>query len=248
MIPARNPEDLVKICEKLKSDGCVGCLVSGGCLPDGSVPLNRFTDALSQVKKNTGLKIVVHTGLIDDSTALNLRSAGVDSALIDIIGSNDTIREIYHLDAGIEDYEKSLEALYASGIPVVPHILVGLHRGRVLGEFKAIDMITRYAPSALVVIAFTPIKGTAMEDTPPPQPEDIAKVLVAARLRLPKVPMALGCVRPKGTHRTKTDILAIKTGVNAIAYPSEEAIELAKLMGLKTSFHSECCSQIYENL
>jgi len=248
MIPARNPKDLVKICEKLKSDGCVGCLVSGGCLPDGSVPLNRFTDVLSQVKRELGLKIVVHTGLIDNDTALNLRSAGVDSALIDIIGSNDTIREIYHLDAGIEDYEKSLEALYASGIPIVPHILVGLHYGRILGEFKAIDMIARYAPSALVVIAFTPIKGTAMEGTPPPKPEDIAKVLVAARSRLPKVPIALGCIRPKGTHRTKTDALAIKAGINAIAYPSEEAIKLAESIGLKTSFHPVCCSQIYENL
>ena len=248
MIPARNPEDLVKVCEKLKAGGCVGCLVSGGCLPDGSVPIDRFVDALSRIKKNLGLKMVVHTGLIDNGTAQKLRTAGVEAALIDIIGSNETIKQIYGLDAGIEDYERSLKALYDSGIPMVPHILVGLHCGEILGEFKAIDMISKYVPSALVVIALTPMKGTPMEGTPPPKPEDVAKVLVAARLKMPKVPMALGCVRPLGPHRIKTDVLAIKAGVNAIAFPSAEAIDLAISMGLKTSFHPICCSQVYEDI
>ena len=248
MIPARSPTELFKVCEKLKADGCIGCLVSGGCLPDGSVPLNRFTDTLSQVKSKLGLKIVVHTGLIDNETAQKLKGAGIDAALIDIIGSNETIREIYHLDAGTEDYEESLEALHAAGIPIVPHILVGLHYGKILGEFKAIDMVAKYTPSALVVIALTPIRGTEMAGTTPPKPEEIAKVIVAARLRLPRVPIALGCVRPLGMHRAKTDILALKAGVNAIAYPSEVAIKMAKSMGLKTSFYPICCSQIYEDI
>jgi len=246
MIPARNPEDLVKVCERLKADGCIGCLVSGGCLPNGSVPVDRFVGALSRIKKNLGLKMVVHTGLIDNGTAQSLRATGVEAALIDIIGSNETIKEIYGLDAGIEDYERSLKALHDSGIRMVPHILVGLHYGEILGEFKAIDMISRYVPSALVVIALTPIKGTPMENTPPPEPEDIAKVLVAARLKMPNVPIALGCVRPLGPHRIRTDVLAIKAGVNAIAFPSGEAIGLATSMGLKTSFHPICCSQVYE--
>jgi len=248
MIPARNPEDLVKVCEKLKADGCIGCLVSGGCLPDGSVPIDRFVDALSRIKKNLGLKMVVHTGLIDNGTAQSLRAAGVEAALIDIIGSNETIREIYGLDAGIEDYERSLKALYDSGIRMVPHILVGLHYGEILGEFRAIDMISKYVPSALVVIALTPMRGTPMENTPPPKPEDVAKVLVAARLKMPKVPIALGCVRPLGPHRTKTDVLAVRAGVNAIAFPSTEAVDLATSMRLKMSFHPLCCSQVYEDI
>ena len=248
MIPARSPTELFKVCEKLKADGCIGCLVSGGCLSDGSVPLNRFTDTLSQVTRELGLKIVVHTGLIDGKTAQKLKRAGIDAALIDIIGSNETIREIYHLDAGTGDYEESLEALHAAGIPIVPHILVGLHYGKILGEFDAIDMVAKHTPSALVIIALTPIRGTEMAGTTPPKPEEIAKVIVAARLRLPRVPIALGCVRPLGMHRAKTDILALKAGVNAIAYPSEVAIKMAKSMGLKTSFYPICCSQIYEDI
>jgi hypothetical protein len=52
-------------------------------------------------------------------------------------------------------------------------------------------------------------------------------------------------MRPKGKHRRETDILAIRAGVNAIAFPAEEAIELAKNQGYEIAFSSLCCSQIY---
>ncbi len=247
MISAKTPGKLMKVCKKIKKNGGIGCLISGGCLPDGSVPLNRFTDAIAQIKKNLGLKIIIHTGIIDFETAQNLKSAGVDAALIDVIGSDETIKSIYHMDATVEDYEKSLEALRNSGIPIVPHILVGLHYGRIIGEFEAISMISKYDPSAMVIIALTTVKGTKMEEASPPKPEDIAKILVASRLTMAKVPIALGCMRPLGKHRVKTDTLAVKAGVNAIAFPSEEAVELAMSMGLKTIFHPICCSQIYED-
>jgi len=82
----------------------------------------------------------------------------------------------------------------------------------------------------------------------PPSPEDIARVLVAARLMMPKTPLVLGCMRPKGKHRAETDMWAVKAGVNAIAFPSNEAIQLADSMELEASFSSLCCSQIFEDL
>jgi hypothetical protein len=87
-----------------------------------------------------------------------------------------------------------------------------------------------------------------METENPPSPEDIATVLANARLLLPKTPIVLGCMRPTGKHRVKTDTLAIKAGVNAIAFPEEEAIKLAESMGLKMAFSHKCCSQIYEDI
>jgi uncharacterized radical SAM superfamily protein len=55
-------------------------------------------------------------------------------------------------------------------------------------------------------------------------------------------------MRPKGKHREKTDVSAIRAGVNAIAFPTEEAIRLAKSLGYDVSFSSLCCSQIFEDL
>ena len=248
MFPVSTPEELFEECKKLKEKGAVGCLISGGCLPDGSVPIDEFIDAIAKVKKELGLIIVTHTGIIDTTTAKRLKKAGVDAVLIDILGSDQTIREVYRLKVGVEDYDKSLKALHESGIPVVPHLLVGLHYGKLKGELQALKMISNYSPSAIIMIAFMPIHGTPMEKVKPPDPEDIAKVLVTAKFMMPKVPIALGCMRPKGKHRTITDTLIVKSGVDAIAFPDEEAIKLAESLGLEISFSPICCSQIFIDL
>ena len=248
MYPATTPEKLLALCKKLKDKGALGCLISGGCLPDGSVPLNNFVNVIRKVKEELGLTVFVHTGIIDFSAAKRLKDAGVDAALIDIIGSDETIKEIYNLDITIEDYENSLKALNNAEIPFVPHVIVGLHYGRLKGELQALKIIRKYKPSAIVVIAFMPIHGTAMAKVTPPKPCDIAKVLIIARLMFPKKPLVLGCMRPKGSHRIETDVLAIKAGVDAIAFPSEEAIKFAENQGYSISFSSFCCAQIYSDM
>ena len=248
MIPATTPSELVEACFSLKERGCRGVLISGGCLPNGSVPLDRFAEAIAQVKRELGLTIVVHTGIVSEPTAKKLKSAGVDAALIDIIGSDETIREIYGLNVKVEDYAKSLEALHSSGIPLVPHVLIGLHYGKLKGEFKSLELISKCDPAAVIAIAFMPIHGTQMENVEPPTPLDVARVLVAARFMMPSTPLVLGCARPVGEHRIKTDMLAVKAGVNAIAFPAEKAVFLAKSMGLDVSFSPVCCSQIYEDI
>jgi len=248
MIPATTPNALFNTCEKLSKNDCAGCLISGGCLPDGSVPFERFLSTIKRIKKEFNFKIIVHTGIIDVKQAKDLKDAGVDAALIDIIGSEDTIREIYNLNIHLGDYDRSLKALQNSGISFVPHIIVGLHYGKLRGELNALEMISKYKPDALVVIALIPIKGTPMGNCDSPSPEDIAKILSAAKKILPSVPTALGCMRPTKKLRVRTDMLAVEGGVNAIAFPEKEAIELAESMGLKVEFSNKCCSQIYEDI
>jgi uncharacterized radical SAM superfamily protein len=245
MHPAKTPEKLFELGKRLKQSGALGCLISGGCLPDGSVPLKQFIPVLEKIKHELGLTVFVHTGIINATTAEALAKAGVDAALIDIIGSNETIKEIYKLNVTVEDYANSLRTLYEAHLNFVPHVIVGLHDGKLRGELHALRMIARYKPSALVVIAFTPIRGTAMAKVKPPKPADIAKVTATARLMFPTTPIALGCMRPKGKHRIETDILAMKAGINAVAFPSEEAIRYAENQGYEMSFSPYCCSRIY---
>ena len=245
MYPATTPEKLFDLCVQLKRKGALGCLISGGCLPNGSVPLEKFVDAIEKVKRELGLTVFVHTGIINFDMAKKLGNAGVDAALIDIIGSDETIREIYNPNVTVEDYENSLKALHEAGIVFVPHVIAGLHYGKLKGELHALNMISRYKPSALVIIAFMPIHETEMATVEPPKPVDIAKVITTARLMFPTMSLVLGCMRPKGKHRVETDILAIKAGVDAIAFPSEEVIKLAGNQGYSVSFSSFCCSQIY---
>ncbi len=248
MYSASTAAELFRTCTSLKEKGASGCLISGGCLADGSVPLQKFTDAIKRVRAELDLTVIVHTGLLNFSTAQKLKDASVDAALIDIVGSSETIREICRLDATVGAYESSLQALSKACIPFVPHVIVGLHYGKLKGELNALRMIAKHSPSALVIIAFIPIHGTEMENTIPSSPFDITKVIVAARMTFPRTPIALGCMRPKGKHRIETDILAIRAGVNGIAFPTREAIEFAEELGHKARFSSLCCSQIYTEL
>ena len=248
MIPARTPEKLLEVLRELSRRGCVGCLISGGCTPRGDVPLGRFVDAIAEAKRELGLTILVHTGIISRGLAARLGEAGVDAALIDIIGSDETIRSVYHLNASVDDYEGALEALEEAGVPTVPHVIVGLHYGKLKGEINALRMVSRHKPAALVIIALIPIPGTGMSGIEPPKPEEIAGVIADARLLMEETPIALGCMRPKGAHRTRTDLLALEAGVNAIAYPTREAVERAEDLGLKVHFSPVCCSQVYVDI
>ncbi len=245
MQPAITPERLFTLCEGLKQKGAKGCLISGGCLPDGSVPLKTFAHAIGRVKRELGLTVFVHTGIIDLETAVLLKEAGVDAALIDVIGSQETIDKVYHFNVKVKDYADSLLALQNAGLPFVPHIIVGLNNGKLDGELTALQTISGTNPSAVVIIAFMPIHGTEMAQVTPPQPLDIARVAASARQMFPKTPLVLGCMRPKGKSSAATDVLALKAGVDAVAFPSGAAIDFAKEQGLTVSFSSYCCAQIF---
>ncbi|RLF11799.1 MAG: radical SAM protein [Thermoprotei archaeon] len=245
MIPTITPDALFEACKKVKEKGGRGVLVSGGCLSNGRVPLERFLETIAKIKKQLGLTVVVHTGLVSEEVAKGLAEAGVDGALLDIIGDEETIKQVYHLKASVKDYEESLTLLERYKVPMIPHVLVGLHYGELRGELRALKIIAEHNPSAVVVIALIPLPGTPMENVSPPSPSSVVRVLAAARLMMPNVPLALGCARPKGDHRNETDKLAIEAGVNAIAFPSERALEKAKAFNLSYVFLPTCCSQVY---
>jgi len=248
MIPAQTPEELWRVLQRVKDRGGAGCLISGGSTHRGDVPIANFVQTIARAKRELGLSIVVHTGVVYPETVQLLAEAGIDGAMLDIIGSDDTIREICHLDLKAEAFDRSMQLLDDYGVPMMPHIVVGLHYGRLHGEANAIRMIAKHRPDSVIVVAFKPLDGTPMVNTTPPSPVDIAKVMLAIRLTIPDVPLILGCARPHGEHRRTTDILALKSGANGIAYPTEEAYEMAEKMGLEIVMSDKCCSLVAETL
>jgi uncharacterized radical SAM superfamily protein len=87
-----------------------------------------------------------------------------------------------------------------------------------------------------------------MENVKPPSPETVADLLVKARSIMPKVPIALGCARPKGKLRSDIDVLAVESGVNAIAFPTVEAVKAAMNLGVDVTFSNLFCSLVYADI
>ncbi|HLG29829.1 MAG TPA: radical SAM protein [Candidatus Brocadiales bacterium] len=241
MRPAKTPERLLQICQNLAKNSTKGILISGGCDSTGRVPFREFFDSMRMVKQILGLNVIVHTGIVDRETADGLKYAGIDGALIDIIGSDMTIKKVYHLEATVFDYEQSLANLNACEIPVVPHIVIGLHYGKIIGEENALAIISRFKIKTLVLVILTPLLNTGMENVTPPSLEEVKDFFQKARNRLPETQIILGCARPMGEYKEQIDKLAIDTGINGIAFPAEGIASYAKDKGLKPVFIETCC-------
>lgn len=247
MIPVKTNEEMRSVIDRLLDRGCRGILVSGGSYANGEVPLRRFVGAMRYAKER-GLKVLAHGGLIAPGTAAELKEAGVDQVLLDVIGHERTIREVYHLDRKPGDYLESMLACQKVGLAIAPHVVIGLHFGRVLGEFEALEMIKEARPQTLVLVILTPTCGTEMADLEPPSIEEAALVIGTARVDNPDTPLTLGCARPPGRYRREIEKVAVDCGVNAIAYPDEATVEYARGRGLTTVFSEECCSLVVPDI
>ena len=240
MISAEKPDILIKKCHDLAKKGKLGVLISGGCDTEGRLPWKGFIQAISEVKRDTDLYISIHCGLIDYAMARDLREAGVDQALIDVIGDDETYRRVYHVDFGVSRIESSLESLQKASLPVIPHIVCGLNYGRIVGEERAIEMISRFDIKQMVMVSLMRIPGTPSWEARQLEAEEIAQLITEARFCLPETKISLGCARERGNSRIET--LAIHAGVNRMALPSDEAIRLAMDYGLKIRYQRTCCS------
>ena len=227
----------------LESCGAKGILLSGGSAFDGSVPTYLKEDEIRRIKNDTSLKISAHTGIVDRHQAEKL-SHYLDMALVDVIGADETIRDILGLTASVQDYEKSLDYLSSAGIPLAPHIIVGLHHGKLKGELRALEMVKKFRPEVVVIVVFIPTKGTSMENTPPPRVEDVVRVIAKAR-EMFDVPISLSCVRPGGRYRSILDKYAVLSGIDRIVIPSRNDYKVCEELGLNViEVQKLCCSYI----
>ena len=226
-----------------KVEDAPSVLISGGCGPSGCVPVTDYLERIAEIGQ--GRKLNWHVGLIDESVMQRI-APYVDTISFDVVGDATTIREVYGLTKTPQDYADTYTMLrrYAR---VVPHITVGLLRGRLGHERLALEMLarcdrdSRTGMPALVFIVFIPTPGTRYADFAPPPFRDVALLLAQARRRFPTVPIHLGCMRPRGHYRAQLDPLAVRAGVNVLVSPSRQAREMAEQLGLQILHTRECC-------
>lgn len=240
MAPAMTPDALVETCLSLQREGNYGVLISGGCSADGQLPWAEFAPAIREIKDKTDLIVSIHSGCITDQDAVALKEAGVDQALIDVIGDEETFKKVYHVSFGLSSILSSMTSLQKAGLPMIPHIVCGLDYGHIKGEKNAVDMISRFRVEHVVIVSLMGIPGTPMVNAPPPNARAVADIIVETRLKMPDVLISLGCARQRGN--TEMEVLAIDAGVNRMAIPSEEAIDRALEYGLDITYQKTCCS------
>jgi lipoyl synthase len=243
MIPARTPEELWRVVNREIEGGAHGMLLTGGSNRRNEVEYGPFYPVVRRVKNSfPGFRIAVHTALVDADIAHRMEAAGFDCAMMDVIGAQDTISQVYHLKRGVSDFERSLECLTATSMKVVPHIVVGLHYGRLLGEWNALEIIARHRPDALVLVVAMPFYAPANRPFMTPDAREVGQFFLDARAALPELPLLLGCARPAGDVKTKIDAYAVMAGLNGIAHPADGIVELAARLQRDVRVSPACCS------
>jgi len=243
MIPAEEPATFLQVIDHLSAHGAHGILVSGGADKNGEVPLEKFIPAIRFIKERAPqFKIIVHTGLIRREIAEELKEAEIDQILIDVIGDDDTIREVYHLNKRVEDYEETLMMLREMNHHLAPHIIIGHHFGEIKGEWKALEMVTRIGVETLVLVVIKPLLPIKTSRIKIPKPEETSRISAIARILNPNIPIRMGCIRPAHPWKAKMEKGFILSGVNTIAYPLQGTIDFAKELGFQTRFVEMCCS------
>jgi len=245
MLPADTPEKLFDTCRYIAGKGIKGVVLSGGSEPDGTVPLYKFADTIRRIKDELGLRINAHTGPLNREQSKTVVESGVDAALVDVIGSAETIKKVYGIDFTPEDIGNTIKYLREFGIPnISPHLIVGLDYCKIKGERNAIKILENSDVDNVVMVIIIPTKGTEFEGLNPPPVEEVASLIKELREGMPSTNISLSCVRPGGKYRDELDRAAILAGVNKMAIPSKAALDTAKELGLKIKIHEEnrCCS------
>jgi uncharacterized radical SAM superfamily protein len=243
LIPATTCEELEKKALKLHAQGAKGILLTGGCDQRGSVPIRIIIPAIKKIKEKTDLIIIAHTGFIILEEAQILKDSGLCGIGFDVMGDMDAVKEVYGLHVSEKEYRDSLRAISDSGLSVFPHVCVGIHFGKLGGEFRALEIIRSITPSTVIITGLMPVAGTPMEHIKP-KPSDFEKVIKKAIEMFPITPIVLGCAHSSGKDRALIEQTALLCGVSGIATPTMGTIVFARENGYEINFYGTCCGLI----
>ncbi len=230
------PGELKALAKRAWKRGARGILISGGFTKEGKLPVKPYLGVIRELKREYGFVVSVHTGLVGEKEARELRAAGVDIVDFEVVLGRRVIKEVKGL-RGIrpEDYLESLRVLAEHGPPyLAPHVPLGFEWGQIESEYEALNAVSDYDPYLVVVLVLRPTPGTPMQDVKPPAVSEIAKFLREARRRL-RYELALGCMRPHSYKPVLDEIAVSERLVDRIAMPHRS------LLG-RLEIYEACCS------
>jgi len=226
----KTKEESLKI---LKDDAFSSVLISGGFNEKGSLDIVSNLDFLKKIK-DLKKRIILHSGFISKSE-IDLIKGLVDVISFDFIYDEETIREIYHLPYNGEDFKKEY-LLLRRNIKTFPHIIVGLYKGKIKGEYEIIDVFAEIKPSTVIFLILIPTKNTPFQDISIPDIEEIKKLFQFSKRKLRLTNFVLGCMRPKDKLRDEIEIAAYESGFNGFVNPGNRLKNIVK----EPEIHYEC--------
>jgi len=51
---------------------------------------------IRRIREDLGMKVIVHCGLVSPELAAGLAACGADGVMLDVVGADETLRDVYH--------------------------------------------------------------------------------------------------------------------------------------------------------
>jgi len=237
MVSVRRPEELYNVAREIWEKGGIGLLVSGGFDKYGKLPVKPYLGVLERIKKDFELIISIHPGFLELEMIKELKKCKVD--VIDYEFAFDpTLLKYMHLNLEPNNVVKHFRECLKVGFgQVVPHILLGLNGHISEWNYRALEVLSPFDISLIVLLVFIPTRGTPLEFSDPPPVREIVNYVNWASNALQRTEIALGCMRPI-SYKDSLDEILVKNGfISRIANPHKRLIKKYSLPMINA-----CCS------
>lgn len=214
------------------ADGAEGVMLSGGCDESGRLDLSPALPGIAALRSE-GKRVAVHAVLPSEEDCRSLAASGVEAICLDLHADSWIIREVLHLDASAEDYERSLRAALSSGAKAFPHVTVGMSEE---DWRRSLETAARCGAEELAILGLMSTPGTPWEGREAGEEEMLSAFRHAMDLGLRP---SLGCMRPRSFRLLEGRLLEM--GVRRMASPSRRTLRAAEGMGIEVRETGLCC-------
>lgn len=213
-------------------NGVKGVLISGGFNKDGRLPIEPFIDKLHEIKRNTGLFVSAHIGLLRDKDILSHLVSVIDLVDYEYLWNEAMIHLVKTLKVTRETYKESFETAREIGLDIVPHIYAWhpwISREELREE---VEYFNDTGMGRIILLVYIPIRGEEKSCEP-------TRVLDNVRYIRERFhgEVYMGCMRPFFIKKSIDKALIEENLVDRIVSPYSKDIA-TKPQGV----YDACCS------
>ncbi|MCS7175964.1 MAG: radical SAM protein [Pseudothermotoga sp.] len=179
--------------DRFAAKGYKSFLISGGLEKDLLVPFMNYLSLLRDLKGRYKLVYNFHVGF--PQKRLEEIEDLADIVSFDFFTDPSVMEAVYGFSI---DPFHLLKAIETTKVPAIPHITIGIFKGRISQEHQALELLSQRFNS-IVLNVFVPTPATKFAGFPPPNLAEVREIFEHAREKFKFI--ALGCMQPKGQYR-----------------------------------------------
>jgi biotin synthase len=192
---------------------CMGAAWKG--VVEDTAQFRSVLRTVSEVSK-LGMEVCVTLGHLSDDAARQLKAAGVTAYNHNIDTSPEFYRQIVTTHT-FDDRLRTIRAVQQAGMQVCCGGIIGMGESE-LDRLKMLEVLAGFdpPPESVPINCLAPIAGTPLQDRPPVDVLELARLIATTRIVMPRSKIRLSAGRTRLSREAQA--LCLFAGANSIFY------------------------------